>query len=550
MLDNNVKVLTMKGGGQQIPPNLYDYICLTSDKKLYYNEAYANHPQVLNKIAYFREAKLFEGKPFAISSAEIRAFYDKNAKNTQEASQLQREVGDLFKIAAAKNASDVHIQVRKNECLIKIRTMGELDLSYEYTASHGHALCKTIFMTMCDQAGKTFQPKSRQDARMKAVFLPDNITGVRIGTSPTDAGYLMVCRLLKKSDPSQLNLVTLGYEEFQLEQLNQAKSKKGGINIFAGPTGSGKSTTMSIIMGMIISDSNGQKHIITAENPVEYEIGGEIFIQKNIDGQFVSRRLMSYATQTPVMSGNNKRKKEIFSEAITAMMRLDPDVIMIGEIRDGGSLKAAIDAAMTGHQVWTSVHATTAIGIIKRLITVSSGDDSGVGKELICDANIVSSLMSQRLVKQLCPDCSEPLSKHLHDFDVKLVERLSAAYMNDLSGIRLRNENGCNNCHRGNVGRTVVAEIINGDQKFMDLIQTSNYAAEQYWLSNLNGIPMMVHGLLKVKRGEIDPLDLEDELEYIQLPEGLNIDYYRQLLSIVIPAKAGIHILDQGLGPG
>lgn len=531
MLDNqSVKILTAKGNVYQIHPSLYDYICLTSDKKLYYNEAYANHPQVLNKIAYFREAKLFEDLPIGLTSSEMRAFYDKGAKTSQESSQLQREVSDLFKVAAAKEASDVHINVRKNECLVKIRSLGDLDLSYEYTASHGHALCKTIFMTMCDQAGKTFQPKSRQDARMKALFLPDGITGVRIGTSPTDAGYIMVCRLLKKSDPKQLNLPTLGYHALQIELINQAKSKKGGINILAGPTGSGKSTTMSIIVGMIISESNGCKHVITAENPVEYEISGNIILHKQIEGKLVKRVLTSYATQTPIMAANTRRKKEIFSEAIIAMMRLDPDVIMIGEIRDGGSLKASIDASMTGHQVWTSVHATTAIGIIKRLITVSSEDESSVEKGLICDASIISSLMSQRLVKKICSNCSELLEKYVDRVDPRLLERLSNVFANNLSGIRLRNKNGCTHCQKGNTGRTVVAEIINTDQKFMDLISKSNYVAEKYWLEELHGIPMMVHGLLKVKHGEIDPLDLEDELEYIQLPTGFSKDYFKQLL--------------------
>ncbi len=531
MLDNNAKVLTNKGGLYQLHESIRDYLCLTSDKKLYVNKEYIDHEQVLNKIAYFREAKLFDNKPIEISSAEMRAFYDKSAKNTQESSQYQRDVSDLFKLAAAKDVSDVHFTVRNNECLVKIRSMGDVEIHKEYSAAHGHALCKTLFMTMCDQAGKTFQPKSRQDARVKSVFLPDGVTGVRIGTTPTDNGYAMVCRLLKKTDPGKLNLPTLGYDDFQIDQINKAKSKKGGINIFAGPTGSGKSTTNAIIIGMIITESNGKKHVITAENPVEYEIGGEIMYQQSIGGKTSEHRKVVYATQTPVMAGNSKRKKEIFSEAITAMMRLDPDVIMVGEIRDGGSLKAAIDASMTGHQVWTSVHATTAIGIIKRLITVGGEDDRGVEKELICDADIISSLMSQRLVKKLCHHCSELLEPHIDKVDPKLIERLRAVFGNNFSGIRLRNEVGCPHCYRGNIGRTVVAEIVNCDQKFMDLIQSSNYEAEQYWLQALNGIPMMTHGLLKVKRGIIDPFDLEDELEFIQLPKGLNLDYFNKLLS-------------------
>lgn len=532
IMEGRIKVLTNKGSPYQVHPSLYAYICLTSERKLYFNREYASHSQVLNKIAYFKEAKLFDDKPLGVSSNELAAMYDNNAKGLQEASQYQRDVSDLFREAAAKDGSDVHFIVRKNECIVKIRAIGDLEIEHEYTASHGHALCKTLFMTMCDQAGKTFQPKAKQEARIKSMYLPEGITGVRVGTSPTDSGYVMVCRLLKKADPSKLNLSNLGFEEFQIEQINKAKSMKGGVNIFAGPTGSGKSTGMAIIIGMIISDSNGRRHVITAENPVEYEIGGYINIQEYINNQMVERRVMAYATQTPVMAGNAKRKSEVFAEAISAMMRLDPDVIMVGEVRDGGSLKAAIDASMTGHQVWTSVHATTAIGIIKRLITVAGESEGTVEKELICDADIISSLTAQRLVKKLCPSCCEPLTKHIQHVDQRLLERLQQAFEGDLAGIRLRNEKGCEHCNKGNLGRTVVAEIINTDQKFMELIMTSQFAAEKYWLEDLRGIPMMVHGLLKVKRGLVDPWDLEDELKYIELPTGLNQEYYRNLLAL------------------
>ena len=154
-----------------------------------------------------------------------------------------------------------------------------------------------------------------------------------------------------------------------------------------------------------------------------------------------------------------------------------------------------------------------------------------MGKELICDASIVSSLMAQRLVKKLCNHCCEPLENHMERVDPKLLERLKRTLNNDLSGIMLRNENGCVHCHAGNAGRTVVAEIINTDQLFMDHILASNYEAEKYWLEELNGIPMMAHGLIKVKRGEVDPLDLEDELEFIKLPELFNKKNFLELLN-------------------
>ncbi len=410
--------------------------------------------------------------------------------------------------------------------------MGDLELLHEYTSTHGHALCKTIFMTMCDQAGTSFQPKSRQDARMKGVYLPDGITGVRIGTSPTDSGYIMVCRLLKKSDAKKTTLDNLGYSSIQIKQLDYAKSKKNGINIFAGPTGSGKSTTMSMIIGDIISDSNGRKHIITVENPVEYEIGGLVSVRRNFNNKIQEKTLINYATQTPIMASNNKRKKEMFTEAITAIMRLDPDVVMIGEIRDGGSLQAAIDASMTGHQVWTSVHANSAIGIIKRLITLGK-EDNATDRDLICDADIISSLISQRLVKTMCSYCCIPLLQQVGvDIDSQLefqlhndgiVARLFKIFGNDVYKIKIRNKNGCKNCYNGNTGRTVIAEIINTDQKFMDLMLNSVSMATEYWHNSLNGINLMMHGLFKVYHGIICPYDLEDELEFINIPDNIDL---------------------------
>ena len=529
MLEHNrTSILTLKGGTYAIQPYLYDYLCLTAERKLYYNLEYANHPQVLNKIALFKQINVFDDMPVPVSLSELRELYNNVAPTNQESSHLQREISDLFKLATNQNVSDIHIIVRKNECIIKVRRVGDLYIEHQYTAAHGHALCKTIFMTMCDQAGKTFQPKSRQDARIKSIFLPHGITGVRIGTSPTDVGYIMVCRLLKQSAHGNLNLYNLGYQTFQIEQINQAKSKKGGINIFAGPTGAGKSTTLAIIISLIIHESNGTKHIITAENPVEYEIGSTITLIKNMQGQKVTQNVINYATQTPIMASTTKRKQEIFSEAIVAMMRLDPDVIMIGEIRDSGSLSAAIDASMTGHQVWTSVHATTAIGIIKRLITVSKTNETNNIKELICDATIISSLTAQRLVKRMCSKCSFALAQN--NCDEKLLHRMQAVFGQNLQGIKLRNKHGCASCYKGYIGRTVIAEIINTDQQFMDLMLQSNFAAYTYWLETLKGIPMMIHGLIQIKQGFIDPYDLEDELEFIKLPLLFSVDYFRQLI--------------------
>jgi type II secretory ATPase GspE/PulE/Tfp pilus assembly ATPase PilB-like protein len=107
--------------------------------------------------------------------------------------------------------------------------------------------------------------------------------------------------------------------------------------------------------------------------------------------------------------------------------------------------------------------------------------------------------------------------------------RLEKIFVDDLTGIKVRGV-GCSSCNNGIHGRTVVAEIINCDQKFMELVADSTYEAEKYWLQEHRGIPMMAHGLLKVKAGEVDPRDLEDELEQIKLPLDIDIEYFNSLV--------------------
>ena len=270
------------------------------------------------------------------------------------------------------------------------------------------------------------------------------------------------------------------------------------------------------------------KNIITVENPVEYEISAVTQIIKDIDGEKITRDLRTYANQTPVMADTSKKKSTMFAEAIQGIMRLDPNVIMIGEIRDSGSLAAAIDSSMTGHQVWTTVHATSAIGIINRLLTVGRDGDSAVQKELICDASNVTCLMSQRLVKKLCPKCSVSLTNNLANLDNQTLDRINKCFNNDLVGIKIRGI-GCNECENGISGLTVIAEIILCDKFFMEKMQTSPLEAETYWLKELNGLPMMMHGLIKVKRGEVSVEDLESGLEPIYIPKDLNMEYFNKI---------------------
>lgn len=526
---STTKVLTAKGGGQQLPPSMYEYLCLTADRKLFVNEAYLNEANVLNKIAYFQQAGLFDGNPIPVPPSEIRAFYDKSLRKNQESSQLQRDIADLFAKAASQNVSDVLINVRKTETLIQFKTSGDLELIHEYTTEHGQSMQKAIFMTMCEQTGKTFQPKSSQEARMKSVYLPEGISGLRIATQPTDSGTLLVARLLKEVDQNEISLTKSGYALFQVELLDDATSKTEGIIVFAGPTGSGKSTTMSGIIAQSIKNSGGTKHVVTVENPVEYLISAPIKIRRMIGDKLVIKDARAWATQIPITGAGSKRTKEKFSDTIRSIMRLTPDGIMIGEVRDGGSVKAAIDAALTGHWVVTSTHASYAMQILKRLMTVGAKGDEQISKDEVCDASVFTCFICQRLVKALCQHCARPLVEHMDELDPKLVERLMKVYDGDLSGINIHGD-GCPKCN-GLFGRTVLAEIINTDQRYMENYLESIYAAETYWLKELKGITMIAHGLIKVKNGIVDPRHLEVVLGKSKLDERIDKEYFKQLIT-------------------
>jgi len=168
------------------------------------------------------------------------------------------------------------------------------------------------------------------------------------------------------------------------------------------------------------------------------------------------------AIQTPVANVSTAEERSAaFQAAIKAAMRLDPDVIMIGEIRDTPSASLALQAAMTGHQVWTTLHANNSIAIVDRLI------DLGVPAEILCDPAIVSGLVSQRLVKTLCPHCKVSLKNAIGSLSIREEYERIAKYI-DLESVYIKGE-GCDKCSgSGLLGRTVVSEVILPDNKIME----------------------------------------------------------------------------------
>ncbi len=546
-------------GGEQLPLNLKDKLCLMTDGKCYVNNAFLDDNDVVQLLSLWKESNLLKELIYE-SSAEIKARYDLKDKTILNTSLVQKEIKDLFSYCVSKDASDVHIMVRDNECIIKVRSLGDLHRVHDLSHEKGNSICRTIYTTMCDSADKNFQPKKAQGARISALFLPDQLSGARVATTPTENGYYMVCRLLYKPKDKNPTLKQLGYEDFHVEDLEKLAAKTSGVTIISGPTGSGKSTTLQVVISDIITQAEGKSHVITVEDPPEYTIFGwepakQTIISESQE-EITDKKIKCYATQTPVMNvKDSAQKAEKFNLAISAAMRLDPEIIMIGEVRDAASAGAALQAAMTGHQVFTTVHANNALTIFPRLI------DIGAKKELACDADVVCGLIAQRLTKKLCPHCCKSLLDNMDEFlkrqgAIATLKRLLVsfgAYKNyeeikhindvnvmleaikdvDLSGVRIRNPEGCPNCNfNGLSGRSVVAEIIMTDQKYMELIlQDKKAELKKYWYKDLKGIDMQMHGLIKVKQGLADPIEMERELGQFDLHEDIHFDFFYKLLN-------------------
>lgn len=433
----------------------------------------------------------------------IRRQYDSYARRTGgsthavDSAQMQRMVIELIRAAAAGRCSDIHITVRRFEAEIRVRSDGVMTKLRDLVAPVALDLCQAAF-NMADASDATYKQLEYQGARitsLKTANLPESVQAVRLQFNPLpDGGRYCVMRLLyaQKVD-SKDDVDRLGYSAQQIGQIKRMRRKPSGINVISGPTGSGKSTTLQRSIGAGLYECKFEKNVVTVEDPPEYEITG--------------------AAQLPVTNvKTEEERREAFRQAITASLRSDPDIVMIGEIRDGASASLAFQASMTGHQVWASLHANDAFGILDRL------HDMGVELYRLSDYTLVTGLIGQRLVRTLCRKCSlsfeEGVRRQFVAEDiVDSVTKLAGA---DLGKVRFANPDGCEHCRSGYSGRTVVAEVILPDQKFMEFVaERRKIEAKAYWREHLNGVTMVEHAMTKVMAGEVDPREVEDKVGLI-----------------------------------
>ena len=409
---------------------------------------------------YTREAKLGQ-----LPQDMQNGSFDEDVSNAP----VVRLVNPIIQQAVNMGASDIHIEPIENESRVRFRIDGMLQKIFNIPVyMHSALITRIKIMGNMDIAEKRLP----QDGRVGMNISGKNID-LRISTIPTIYGEKAVIRILDQSN-FLLSKEKLGFTEENLEKFNELLKNTHGIILVTGPTGSGKSTTLYAMLNELNRES---VNIITIEDPVEYRMEGINQIQVNPKAGLT------------------------FAAGLRAIVRQDPDIIMVGEIRDSETAEIAIRSAITGHLVLSTLHTNDAVSAISRLI------DMGIEPYLI-SASLVG-VISQRLLRKVCSNCRVPYEIEPHHLAVPGFE--------ELAGVTLYRGKGCSACnHTGYKGRVPVHEILVVSRQHRQLIAQKAPIDEIRDLSIKMGMSTLKEECIKLVRRGVTTIDEVIRVSYSQ----------------------------------
>lgn len=531
-------MLSERAFQERMMPEINDAVLLYHNPDSSANELLVDSERRTDAAIQQRVMQLLEENPAAsmrmVSRSELLRCRDLASRQAEQGEQglrlqdikkdVSRRQGDVlnyFMVAKDIGASDIHCTTHPGLTRIEMRVHGELETISELAEEDGNAQAATIILSMCDVTEPQFFAGRKQDGRVAAKFLRKvGLFGARYSHTPTADGLHYVMRVIPDDGDVVPTLEKLGYLPEQIRLIQRILRIPEGMVILSGPTGSGKSTTLRACSDLYLKRTRYKKRLLTVEDPPEGRIVGAI--------------------QTPILcdKADEAEVRRAWERALSSALRLDPDAILPGELRDLISILAGIFAAQTGHLVFTTLHANSAFSIPERMITM------GANAGLVADAQLLIGLISQRLVQVLCPDCRIPWSVKKEQLTTEEREYLEKYCTVEgvcrPENLHFRNEDGCPSCRKavtingrqvatvgkGVGGRSVVAEVVRPDTTlFRLLIQEGKEAAKAYWLSELGGITRRTHLLHKLNDGLVDPLDADlvvplDEDEVMLIPTG------------------------------
>ncbi len=376
----------------------------------------------------------------------------------EETAPIVRLVSSLINRAIDLGASDIHIEPFKNYVRVRYRIDGVLRKVLDYAkAQHSGVVTRIKIMSNLDISEKRLP----QDGKFYTVRNGEQYD-FRVSTMPTVFGEKIVLRILQVSAANK-QLEELGYSEYNYKRIKSLIEKPYGIILVTGPTGSGKSTTLVAMINALKGD---HVNIITAEDPVEYTIEGVNQCQVNPEIGLT------------------------FARYLRAFLRQDPDIIMVGEIRDKETAQLAVEASLTGHLVLSTLHTNTAAAAIARLV------EMGVDPHLLSTSLL--GIIAQRLVRKLCNSCK--VEGRLEEKFIKIVKD----YFPDRDPIvYFPSEEGCAECRGMKYrGRVAIAEVLIVDDDIRRMIAEGATEQELFKKAVEKGMrPMFIDGMEKVMEG-------------------------------------------------
>lgn len=426
---------------------------------------------------------------------------------------------ELLRSAAAYRTSDIHMIVRKNLGEIHFRIKNDLKVYTQLSSDEVKELIRSLYQGVATVRDASYNEMESQNAQISGDVVADmqvsSVRMIRGPCYPTDSGgSFAVLRMqyteghkpkkglpklkLPKAPGGELRLAKYGFSPLQVDLLMRMIDAPSGVIMFTGPTGSGKTTSLAEILTHMAREWPDKRQV-TIEDPVEYPY-------------FWAIQLVVANATTEEATG------EEFTAKLRTSLRMDPDIILMGELRGAESTLAALNAALTGHMVLTTLHVNDPYSAIDRMELM---DNQRLNRKITCDSETIRGIVAQRLVPRLCPHCSIPHGKAvLDEYESRKREYLinTLATYGDTSGVRYKGD-GCTHCDfDGVTGVAAVAEVVRTDPDLMrDMIELGKDTARRNHRARPDTDNSMMHNAaLLCLKGLIDPRSISKTVNHLR----------------------------------
>lgn len=506
-----------------LPRNFVEKVALDrANNVIYVDKRSAGDPLLLSWQDRNKSAGLMINiKPCDID--EVIRMREKGFRATSDADDdlaVRNHALAIISKAAQYKASDIHLMMRGKYTEIQFTIDGALRVLTRVTNEEGEAISRAIYQGIAKFREDSYKPLNFQNAQIASDDLPPEIgvNSCRIIRGPSypqdQGGSFMTIRLQYKTghtgaNPADLEplqfprapegaflLPSMGFSPTQIEKMKYLMDSPNGFVIFTGPTGSGKTTSMFEAL-QESARAKPYRRLVTAEDPIEYP--------------------MEWAVQLGISTAKNDRDTgEQFAERVRVMLRMAPNTILIGEMRGPEVVVAALEASVTGHMVWSTLHVTDPFLFVDRLELM---DRRRLDRRIFCDHKVIRGVIGQRVMPRLCPHCSKRLVDNENEVAPRIIDALKT--WGDISTVRICGD-GCSMCGgKGTHGRFAVVEVVVTDAELMsDFIQHGTEIARRNYRKRKDADTSILESCIRHSlSGILDPRLIENYADIIEPKE-------------------------------